>query len=97
MSDPYDLAAEEAFIASSFVDFHTEEPASPGDWIPMTEEEASGRWESWLAEHDRQVAERTRREVLNALPLPDEDARSGMIHARALIAAHIIERGASDE
>lgn len=49
-------------------------------------------FDRWLAEHDRQVAARTRREVLNALPLPDEDARSGMIHARALIAAHIIEQ-----
>lgn len=60
MSDLHedDLGAEGAFIASSFVGFHTEEPASPGDWIPMTKEEASERWESWTTEHDRQVAER---------------------------------------
>lgn len=54
MSD--ELEDMEAFIASSFVDFHTEEPSSPGDWIPMTEEEARERWDAWLAEHDRQVA-----------------------------------------
>ena len=33
-----------------------------------------------------------RLEALNALLLPDEDARSGMIHARGLLAAHIIEQ-----
>lgn len=33
-----------------------------------------------------------RRRVLDLLPLPGEDARSGMLHARALIAARIAER-----
>lgn len=44
-----DLQTEEAFIASSFIEFHTEEPSS-GEWIPMTEEEARDRWEAWLTE-----------------------------------------------
>lgn len=53
--DPDGLEAEEAFIASSFVQFHTEKPSS-GEWIPMTDAEAGERWTSWLAAHDAQVA-----------------------------------------
>ena len=51
-----------------------------------------GFFDRWLAEHDRQVAERTLREVRNELPHPDKDARSGMIHARGLISAMIASR-----
>ena len=40
-----------------------------------------------IAAHDAEVRADERRRVLDLLPLPDEDARSGMIHARALIAA----------
>lgn len=56
MSDDYtpSLYEEEAFIATSFIDFHTQEPAS-GEWVPMTEDEARARWEAWLTQHDEAV------------------------------------------
>jgi len=54
--EPYTdgLDEEEAFIATSFIEFHTEHPAS-GEWIPMAEEEARARWDAWLTAHDEAV------------------------------------------
>lgn len=39
---------DEAFMASSFIDFHTQEPESPGDYIPMTEDEAREQWDDFM-------------------------------------------------
>lgn len=51
-----DMLNEEAFIATSFIQFHTEDPGD-GSYIPMTEDEASQRWSTWLAEYTRQQRE----------------------------------------
>ena len=50
-----DKYEDDAHIASAFISWHTEEPSSPGDWEPMTEQEASEHFWGWLAAHDATV------------------------------------------
>lgn len=71
MSDEYQ-EAQEAFIATSFIDFHTQ--ASPsGEWIPMSESEAREVFEDWLAEHDAKVRAEEREkaaQIAESTPTP---------------------------
>lgn len=46
-----------ANIRDAWVEYNIDEP-SAGEYIPMTIAEASDVFDAWIAEHDRQVAER---------------------------------------
>lgn len=90
------MSTEEYTPTTDEVREYVTEGGEPRPWVSPDDESENGQasargraFDRWLAQHDRGVAAKALRSVLDLLPTPDQDARSGMIHARGLIAAHI--------